>query len=591
MSHKRKYAIPSTSQLKKSKVNNINWTNMISASSVRHFFLNDTIIDYLKYYNIRKLTDKPKMKTFKVYKPYKQSQNIHKIKTKSFCNFIMDEGIAYEKEIYEKIKDNFDCIKVAESYENRSEELFQKTIDYMKQGITIIYQGVLHNYSNETYGSPDLMIRSDKINEIFEYNVIEAIEEKIYSPILDRNYYYFIVDIKHSTLKLNSTGEYILNSGSIPAFKGQLLIYNLALSNVLGVDINKSFILSKSFIFGKSELGVIDYKNSKLDIPYVNRLENALSWLRSMRNEGHTWKLLPTPSKAELYPNMKNKMDEPYTNIKKELATEINELTQICNVGFNNRIYAHKKNILEWTNENCTSEALNINGKLSTRVDLILNTNRSNDLIKPDKILYDKLDWRNTDEHKMEFYLDYETCNLDTSNFIFMVGVGYFDKRWVYKCLIAKNYKNEEEMLNEFWDYVNGILLKFNKTEPVFLHWTHAEPLLYKKKMLEYTSLPDKNFIDIYNIFINEPISIKGALDYKLKSIAKAMYKNKMIKTVWKENSGCESGTDALVLAYNIYKNNDEVSLEIKEMKDIKKYNEIDCKVLYEIINYLRVNH
>jgi len=127
-----------------------------------------------------------------------------------------------------------------------------------------------------------------------------------------------------------------------------------------------------------------------------------------------------------------------------------------------------------------------------------------------------------------------------------------------------------------------------NKTEAVFIHWTDAEPSFYNRAQKEF-NLPNKTFLDLYKVFIKEPISIKGALNYSLKTIANAMYKLKLINTFWDSNSKCSNGLDALVQANKIYCENHNI--EINKMSDISNYNEIDCKVLCEILGYLRINH
>ena len=69
------------------------------------------------------------------------------------------------------------------------------------------------------------------------------------------------------------------------------------------------------------------------------------------------------------------------------------------------------------------------------------------------------------------------------------------------------------------------------------------------------------------------------------------MYKNKMIQTTWVESS-CLSGLDALYWALQLYKNDNKLNLELQHiMNDVVQYNKVDCKVLYEIITYLRNNH
>ena len=70
---------------------------------------------------------------------------------------------------YTKIvfKSKFNIYKVAESYEARNENKFKKTVELMKKGVDVLYQPVLHDFDNQIYGCPDLLIRSDKINDIF----------------------------------------------------------------------------------------------------------------------------------------------------------------------------------------------------------------------------------------------------------------------------------------------------------------------------------------------------------------------------------------------------------------------------------------
>ena len=64
-----------------------------------------------------------------------------------------------------------------------------------------------------------------------------------------------------------------------------------------------------------------------------------------------------------------------------------------------------------------------------------------------------------------------------------------------------------------------------------------------------------------------------------------------MIKSCWNKESPCSNGLNAMLLAYKLYKHNNIVTCEEPIMKDIIYYNMIDCKVLWEILRYLRNNH
>ena len=70
------------------------------------------------------------------------------------------------------------------------------------------------------------------------------------------------------------------------------------------------------------------------------------------------------------------------------------------------------------------------------------------------------------------------------------------------------------------------------------------------------------------------------------------MYANKFIDTIWDSENPCSNGLTAMVLAWKTYqKSSLEDIHESPVIEDIIKYNEMDCKVLWEIIKYLRENH
>jgi predicted RecB family nuclease len=94
----------------------------------------------------------------------------------------------------------------------------------------------------------------------------------------------------------------------------------------------------------------------------------------------------------------------------------------------------------------------------------------------------------------------------------------------------------------------------------------------------------DIYWVDLYDIFIKEPIVIKGAVNFSLKNIARAMFNHSMINTIW--TSDIINGFGAMMEAINYYKNND-----VDIINNIIKYNEVDCKVMWEIVKYLRENN
>lgn len=91
---------------------------------------------------------------------------------------------------------------------------------------------------------------------------------------------------------------------------------------------------------------------------------------------------------------------------------------------------------------------------------------------------------------------------------------------------------------------------------------------------------------DILDVYRDEPVVIKGAFNFSLKTVATALYNNGLIDLTW--GADCTNGKDAMVQAWNYYKDG-EKNPEI--MKSIEEYNQVDCEMLYVLLEYLRENH
>ena len=597
-------------------VSKIDWNKMISPSKIRNYLLKDPLLDWLQEYNITSINSIPK-KSFKFNGYPKNKLKVNGLD--NFTQFIMKQGVIFESKVYQYLKNKFEVVQIGEAYEARSVDKFKETINCMKKGVEIIYQGVLHDYNNNIYGCPDLLIRSDRINDIFQSKILNDKESRTNSPNLNTPYHYVIIDIKHSTLYLTSNGKYLRNSNSIPCYKGQILLYNRALGTIQGYQSNFGFVLGKKWICCKNnvittsndfmnKLGIIDFNN--FDSNYNILVDEAIKWINNMRENGDKWSLLPTPSLQELYPNMKNEKDGNWRSLKSELNNKINEITSIWMCGVDKRKKAHKKKIFSWKNKRCTSLNLGFKkGKIYNTVNNILQINRQKkDLIRVNTLINNN-NWRYTGDETMEFFIDFETINsnmgqcilsndnvnYNSNDIIFMIGVGYsIDNIWNYKCFyIEKNNINEElNMIKNFWKFINNILLKYDKSESLFFHWSKAEKIQYEKLCKRHINqqLPKMKYFDMYDLFVKNNIVVKNSLNFSLKSIAKAMYNNKLIKSTWSNDSICSNGLNAMLLAYKLYKYKDKVSEE-PIFKDIIYYNTIDCKVLWEILYYLRNNY
>lgn len=400
--------------------------------------------------------------------------------------------------------------------------------------------------------------------------------------------------------------------------------------------------------------GVIDYKEK--DRNFIQLAKQSLEWIARVRNEGIDWEYgMDRPTVDEMYPNMNKQFNPAFSRIKQELAERYNDVTQIWYLNQTHREIARKNGITSCKDPRLTAGLLGIDGKRSRIIDQIILINRdtTTDMIQPQTLTNDLDGWQK--ESTMEYYVDMETINMNLymdpqkmdidhnhgdSDVTFMIGIGFrnnpgvdsnkildpmvrstigyhhnrTDDGWEFVCLYLQELDPEFESdlyltLYRFMRERRGIL---NSNEKIrFFHWTPAELRFMEKahtriKTLNWNRPTDHldgliefadkelSWIDLCNIFQSEPIVIKGAYRYKLKSIARAMHNNRMISTLWK-NDTMSDGFSAMICAIRLYRTSIKRDTDDHELCDeyaeIVRYNEIDCKVMWEIVNYLRTNH
>jgi predicted RecB family nuclease len=278
-----------------------------------------------------------------------------------------------------------------------------------------------------------------------------------------------------------------------------------------------------------------------------------------------------------------------WNNEKRIIADELGEITSIWNCGVKNRNIAISNGINSWQDPLCNSKNIGITNSNSSIIDKILDINRQEiDLIRPAKIKNNIYDWKN--KCKNELFIDFETLtNLFNEDIkterIFLIGVGWYDNEiWSYKSFkCEKNtHKEEYRILEEFTNFLK------NKNNPKLYYWSAENTIWNNARKRHNFKVPNlENMCDLLKIFRSEPIVIKGCFKFGLKSVAEAMLKHNMI-TVENDNN-CKSGMNAMIQASQYYKL--ENSSDSSIMNDIETYNEFDCKVLWDIISYLRKNH
>lgn len=557
-----------------------NSNSYVSGTTIKNYLLRDPLLDWFELYT-------PEFKD-------------------KVDDTLMVLGNEFENRIVSYLQDKFmDQIIVInhDGQKGLTETNFRKTIDAIKSGIPIISQAVLFNHHNMTNGIADLLVRSDYINKIVDQNVIEDDDINIRAPLLDQ-YHYRVIDIKWTTLLLCNNKLTIRNKDRIPSYKGQLTIYNSILGQIQGYTPSQAYIMGKGWIRDNERcydcfntLGIIDYTG--FDFCYINKTREAIEWIREVRRYGISWDPKKPRDNKRLYPNMANKYDSGWESAKKRLCMRNQEITQLWQVSDTNRNVAVSNKIRKIKHVR-SSEDLGIGGRYGYVIDKILNINRPecNFLVQPVKIVSRYGRWNI--ETSLDFYIDFETVNgslyggiklreKPDPDIVFMIGVGWVNNGvWNYKHFITERLDEECEthMFEEFYNFVNSFVKRTTRTrKPRFFHWAHAEPSWFNKVSTKNNGKWDNwdiKWIDIYSLFVYEPITVKGAYNYRLKTITNAMKKNGLIDIQW--NDDMDSGFSAMMEAVKYYNGKGDID-------KIIKYNEIDCKAVFEIVKYLRRNH
>lgn len=594
----------------------IDTTKWVGAHETRNYVLCDPILDWLNIYG--------EQRGF-----VKDTQSPGYDRRTDMMIFLFQRGNEFEQAVVRYLKTRTRVVTITtNSAQVRDPEMAKQTIEAMRQGAPIIHHGVFHDDAHQTYGCPDLVVRSDVLLELFP-TALTSEEATVATPLFGKSRHYRIVDIKFTTLDLAVSGE-LGNAGAAPAYKAQLFIYNQAMGEAQGYTPPVSYVLGRGWKqtrHGETSRGnsAIEHLGPVLQNGMVSKeksiadvVAGACTWIRRVRSEGMKWDVLPQPSVPELGPNMGNAEDGPWAHSKKEIAERSEELTLLWQVGPSKRDRANSIGIHKWKDKRCTAESLGVTGaKQQPVLQAMLDINQRDvgPPVSPSRITAGESVWRQ--EPPLEFFVDFETVtdlNDDFSEFptrggqpmIFMIGCGHVVAgKWDFKCFAADALTPvaETAIIDAWVEYMEQVRLKMGKGigVPVLYHWSHAETSnLVTAYNASAARHPDKSdrwsslrwFDLLKEVFKAEPVVVRGALGFGLKQVAKAMRQHGLIQTQW--DAGPVDGLGAMVGAWwcdEEAKKKKVLLGDIELMKEIGRYNEVDCKVMMEIIRYLRVHH
>ena len=610
----------------------------VAASKTRNYALKDTLVDWLDCWYTKSRENN------KFRQPPVNNNNDY-----NFGRFIMSKGTEFEKYVIALIKKKFkpnEFVTICQNTVNfvdRIAEYENSTIDEMMKGTPLIYQALVMNRTGDlqySYGFPDLLVRSDYLDKIVELNPLEKNMKTFRAPKLNGDYHYVVVDIKFTTLELCADGKKLRNSGSAPAYKCQLYIYNHALGLIQGYEPPESYILGRKFKYesrGKhfsgthcfERFGHIEY--NKWDKEYVSEAKAAISWVKKLRSEGQEWQLLPKPTVPELYPNMSSSYESHWDTFKNEYANMIGEITLLWNCGVKNREIAHENGVFSFMDPNCSSQSVGINGpKQAPILNEIIRINKKSKFDSAMERIYMKInkeiDNQWLEDCDLRISVDFETVGsifddfkslpmAQDQNYLFMIGVGYKIKisdkhsETHYKMFLAAELSKDAEfqIIYQFYKFLRQITDKYlGKNEPIpsLYHWGHIERSFFQglcDKLVNKigTDIRDDialmkkelDWFDLSECFKNNPIVINGCFKFGLKEVAGRLSELGLIKSSW-NSKDCTNGNTAMVMAqkaYQLSKQTGEPIIKNNMIRQIMDYNKIDCIVVQEIIDLIRI--
>ena len=514
------------------------FTNWIKPGDVRNYILRDTLLDWLnKYHNTP-------------VHPYKP--DVIESVNDNFNQFVTTKSSQFVNKVVTDLKARFlDNIKIINSGDT-IDTIANTTVELMKIATPIINGGILLDRINKIYGTPDLIVRNDFINQIL-INPKNPVIILNNNCIFSDNYYYCVVDIKFTQLHFKADGNSLLNQTLIPVYKAQQIINNNCLGYIQGYTPGECYILGRKWRHGEysgnncyDRYGVINVTQTDSDI--ADLTEAAIEWRKQLHNTDLSTTIIK--------PNMSNIHDSPWHGAKKILY-EKDSIPQPIN------------------------SIITIRNKLP--------------LVK----------------NRVEFIIDFETVNDlndDFSTFpvsggtycIYLIGClcRYIDNgiaKSEFTTFMVDNigFENELIAITEWTDYMHNMNNAYGETDkqPFIYHWGHAESSLYNSfKTRHQIADNNLNFIDLCKIFKTENIFGESVSSYGLKEIATLMYNNNMITSKWTNNV---NGMTSMIYAWNGDKLAKSTGVKLKTIdciKEIIEYNYIDCKVVAEILSFLRCN-
>lgn len=534
------------------------WEGWVPATRLRGYLLKNTLGDWLERYG-------------EAHGFQRDDARPGYDERLDFFRFVAAQGGAFEDAVAAYLAERSDLIRIGTSgLDSQDLDKAKETLAALVDGREIVHQGVLWNPANGTYGAPDFLIRSDVFERLFPDH-LEPGEAERPAPELDRPWHYLVLDAKFTKLHLGKDRRNVLQHGnSTPAYKGQLFVYNAALGRLQGYTPPGAFLIGRGYEHTytvkkkkhemRSAVAVERLGQVPMDEGLRQKTTEAAEWIRRLRREGGDWSPLPEPSVPELEPP--GKAQAPWSEAIRCIARQRREA---------------------------------------------IHAEPPGPALLPERVTAEEERWR--ESPPLEFFVDFETVNDLNDDFgafpraggqamIFMIGCGHVeDGALQFRCFVAErlDQAGEARIVKAWLDHMDALRRRLGVEDPRIFHWADAERSWYDSVRGRHPEeeWPDLNLFDLLKrIFRAEPVFVCGADDLGLKTVASALHARGCIETSWADSK--VDGQGAMVGAWRCDAEAGRKGIRLADtglMAEIQEYNEVDCKVMWEILSYLRRRH
>jgi len=550
----------------------------ISNGNIKNFTINNKCDTWLKKYGNKYFKNQRNKNKF--------SELINQVNTKTKKHFL-DE---VEKEC---IKKNISYIKVPKNtyYSKYLEELTRK---YMNSGYQVIINPCLYNEKNNIFSTPTMIVFGSVLNKLFYKNQPPVNLTK------DETNSYLLVNKIFKNIKYINHGTKLSNDFKHKHFIAKNSFDNYILNDYSSIQLTKSYIIGEKWQFKKDKKtfrGECFNKIVNLTHNLANDEKNILKYIQWVRDiysndNKNIFKMdrtyLPCYSKNE---------NTDWTDFKKSLLKQHSDISLLYGIGNVTQKMLHENNIYSWKdpafmkvlNNKSLLTKYRIKSKDADIMKKIIQFN-INDKIQ-EKILPANI--KNIDNwlypSKLEFFVDFEVINSFVADIDMIYLIGMYckmpDNTFEYYSFFSetKTLNGELKIVKDWINTMNNLRRKYNVNyQPNIYCWSNAENNFMDAFHKRHNINTNIKFVDLMKIIKTEQILIKGNIyGFSIKDYVKYMFSHGLINHEYK--SDCNAGDLSIVSIIKYYNNND-----LKERKELVKYNQIDCLVMYDILNCFR---